>query len=583
MGSILSLAMQLSSENYIRIIYRQLCLTGIALCSYCFFYYIAGNSKGLNPFLKDTRREQKPYESNKKRRDEILRCAYSTKSIESALDSTGGFDAIIIGSGIGGLMCGALLARAGKKVLVLEQHDQAGGCCHSFTEKGFEFDTGIHYVGEMRNNTSVKFLFDQVSNGQLRWSNVRDDFDTVVIVDGNESKKADDCIKSGTPIKTTQISFMSTEEDTIKSLLTAFPQEEVAIKKYFKLLKDFRQSLLWFVSLKLYPSWIGHILAKTGIIYLLTDYFTYSSKSVSQAISELTQNKLLRAVLAYNFGDYGTVPKEAPFSMHAALQNHFLKGVSYPTGGSSEIAYNIIPTILKSNGRVFVRADVESIITNETGTKATGVKMHKDGRIISAPIIISDAGLMNTVHSLLPPICASNFESALSHVRHGNGGMSVYVGLRGTAEELGISGKHYWAIWDNATGQPVTSESDIDLDRLIETYMNTNNVNEFVDPRSQNKVPMLFISFPSAKDPLWSTKHPNKSTATIVTFANYKWFKRWENNRVNHRGSDYEAIKKRFGEMIWNQTLSLFPQLKDKVLYITSLCFCKLVYYSLIG
>jgi all-trans-retinol 13,14-reductase len=44
-------------------------------------------------------------------------------------------DAIIIGSGIGGLSTAALLAKAGKKVLVLEQHDQAGGCCHTFIDK----------------------------------------------------------------------------------------------------------------------------------------------------------------------------------------------------------------------------------------------------------------------------------------------------------------------------------------------------------------------------------------------------------------------------------------------------------------
>ena len=51
-------------------------------------------------------------------------------------------DAIVIGSGMGGLTTANILARAGKRVLVLEQHDQAGGCCHSYVEKGFEFDVG---------------------------------------------------------------------------------------------------------------------------------------------------------------------------------------------------------------------------------------------------------------------------------------------------------------------------------------------------------------------------------------------------------------------------------------------------------
>lgn len=51
-------------------------------------------------------------------------------------------DAIVIGSGIGGLSIAVLLAKVGKKVLVIEQHGRAGGCCHTFSEKGFEFDIG---------------------------------------------------------------------------------------------------------------------------------------------------------------------------------------------------------------------------------------------------------------------------------------------------------------------------------------------------------------------------------------------------------------------------------------------------------
>ena len=56
----------------------------------------------------------------------------------------------------------------------------------------------------------------------------------------------------------------------------------------------------------------------------------------------------LQAVLAYNFGDYGTLPKDTSFAMHAALISHFLYGVAYPYGGPSEIPYHIIPVIEKS-------------------------------------------------------------------------------------------------------------------------------------------------------------------------------------------------------------------------------------------
>ena len=76
------------------------------------------------------------------------------------------YDAIVIGSGIGGLTTASLMAQAGKKVLVLEQHYVAGGACHTFTSKGYEFATGIHYVGELEETDKVlsfKNLVDSVT------------------------------------------------------------------------------------------------------------------------------------------------------------------------------------------------------------------------------------------------------------------------------------------------------------------------------------------------------------------------------------------------------------------------------------
>ena len=69
------------------------------------------------------------------------------------------YDVIVIGSGIGSLTAATLLAKSGKKVLILEQHYTAGGFTHIFKRKNYEWDVGIHYIGEVqRPNSAIKII-----------------------------------------------------------------------------------------------------------------------------------------------------------------------------------------------------------------------------------------------------------------------------------------------------------------------------------------------------------------------------------------------------------------------------------------
>ena len=86
-----------------------------------------------------------------------------------------------------------------------------------------------------------------------------------------------------------------------------------------------------------------------------------------------------------------SIPVNLPFLSFSSKN-----GVSYPVGGSSEFAFHMVPLIESSGGKCFVRADVSGIVLDPSTGAATGVRMKKDGEIISAPIIISNAGLYNT-------------------------------------------------------------------------------------------------------------------------------------------------------------------------------------------
>jgi len=76
------------------------------------------------------------------------------------------YDAIIIGSGIGGLICGTYLAKSGLRVLMLEQHFQAGGCCSAFQRKGYIFDAGAHVLGSCGEGQSLEAILSRLGVSQ---------------------------------------------------------------------------------------------------------------------------------------------------------------------------------------------------------------------------------------------------------------------------------------------------------------------------------------------------------------------------------------------------------------------------------
>ena len=104
--------------------------------------------------------QEEYYQKILKRVKNITRDGYTRKKVPENLD------AIVIGSGIGGLTCAALLSKVGKKVLVLEQHYIAGGCTHTFEDKGYEFDTGVHYIGNIEKR---KVILDLIADEKIEW------------------------------------------------------------------------------------------------------------------------------------------------------------------------------------------------------------------------------------------------------------------------------------------------------------------------------------------------------------------------------------------------------------------------------
>ena len=434
----------------------------------------------------------------------------------------GVFDAIVIGSGIGGLTTAAIMSKAGKRVLVLEQHYTAGGYTHSYGRNGYEWDVGVHYIGEMGSRLStMRQVFDYITDGALKWAPMDEAYDRFTFGDETFTLRAG-------------------RKNFLKDLSHAFPKEKRAIKRYLGMLDSVSRLMPLYTADKLLPEALAE--KSRGLKNLLLP--SYFKKTTYDVLRGLTKDPRLISVLTGQMGDCGLPPKESSFIIHALIARHYLNGGYYPIGGASKIAETILPVIQQSGGEVFTYANVERIVVENT--KTVGVQM-ADGAIIKASKVISNAGVRNTFGKLVDPELARQYGyfSDLKTVTPSLAHLGIYIGLKGTPAELNLPKTNYW-LYPSHDAEANFAAFDADQDAPF---------------------PLTYISFPSAKDPSWSARYPDKSTIEIVAPCPYKFFEAWKDTQWGQRGEDYDALKEKFGDRLMLQLYDEMPHLRGKVDY----------------
>jgi all-trans-retinol 13,14-reductase len=433
------------------------------------------------------------------------------------------YDTIIIGSGMGGLTTGAMLAKEGQKVLILERHYTAGGFTHVFKRKGYEWDVGIHYIGDVQSkNSMISKLFDYIADGNIKWADMGEVYDRIVIGDTHY-----DLVKGVKNFK--------------KQLTSYFPDEENAINEYVKLVFAATKTSRSFFMSKVIPPFLGKLIGG----FIKRPFYKFADRTTYDVISSITSNEALIKVLTGQYGDYGLPPRKSSFYIHALVVRHYFNGGSFPIGGSSQIVKNIVPIIEKAGGTVLINAEVAEVVIERNSAK--GVRMN-DGNIFYADTIVSSAGIMTTYDKLLPSetVMKHQLKQQLKKVKRSAAHASLYIGFEATPEELQLPKTNYWIY-----------PKDGDHDSNVERYLN--DVNE--------PFPQIYISFPSAKDPDWSNRYPGRSTIDIITFLPYKIFEPWAESRWKKRGKDYEALKEKIAQRLLQELYKQVPQVKGKVAY----------------
>ena len=476
---------------------------------------------------------KKPLHTIENKRVDITRDRYNKSKIPNDIDT------IVIGSGIGGLSCAAYLSKVGKKVLVLEQHYIAGGCCHVFEEKGIEHETGIHYIGNIEKRRD---LLDLITQEPIEWCKMGRNKG---INDNGNDTYENNGVYDELYIEDKHYLFRAGEENFINDLSTRFHGEETNIRNYIALVKKVSKKSLFF-NMKVINSPLLKKIMNLYLKYWDTTYYKYLNTSAYDVINSFTNNEELIAVLGGQFGDYGPTPKKANFFIHASIVNHYLEGGYFPKGGPSEIIKNIIPTIENAGGRVLVGKGVSSIIIEDNCAK--GIIM-ETGDKIYANKIVSGVGLNNTFNRLIPDELLENdsvikYQKLIKKVGNSTGFIYCFVNLDGTSEELDIRDSNLW-IYPNK-----------DYDKLLD---------EFEQDIEKNPMP-LFISSSSAKDSSWNEQYPNKSSAIILTMGKKEWFKQWEDEECMKRNLDYKDLKETMAQRMLNEGLyKYYPKTKGKV------------------
>jgi all-trans-retinol 13,14-reductase len=429
------------------------------------------------------------------------------------------FDAVVIGSGLGGLTVAALLSRLKKKrVLVLERHHTAGGFTHEFGRPGgFLWDVGLHYVGEVGPEDMPQKVFRLIGDGSLHWSRMPDPYERYIYPDfsvdmpyGVESQKA--------------------------ALKAKFPTESASIDAYYRDLKK----VLPFFGVRLAPRPVAWMTTR-----LFRKRYALAMQTTEAYLAHRFSDPKLRAVVTSFWGDYGLPPKESSFAVHALLALHYSRGAYYPVGGGQSIFRSIKPVIEASGGEVRTNHEAIRIVVEQGRAVGVEVRIRRRGTYefahFKAPIIVSDAGARATFGRLLKDVSeVADLRAAIEPLPEPPGCVSLYLGLTESPSRLGLQGENLW-VFDGYDHDVVLGPQDGLL---------------------KGRPHFAYISFPSLKDPE-AKAHTVEilsmgNTASLASFADTQW---------RQRGPEYEAVKARAAEGLLALAERAVPGLGSLVKY----------------
>jgi phytoene dehydrogenase-like protein len=326
------------------------------------------------------------------------------RAVRSFTRDESAYDAVIIGSGLGGLSCAAGFARQGFKVLVLEQHDKPGGYATAFQRPGgFTFDVSLHSttVGERNGLHNMIPGFPEITDVEFvphpnLYRVIYPDYDIRV-----PQKNLD---------------------GYIKILIDYFPEEKEGIVGLFHDMEELAKDI----------GKLSDARGKVDMSNFSTNFpylFKYYNKTWKDMLDARLKNPKLRAIVSAQWGYYGLPPSKL-VSFYYALPaiGYLTAGGYYPKGRSQTISDALVKFIESHGGKVMSNSRVEKILLKDHA--ARGVKIHS-GEEFASRVVVSNANPFDTLGKMTDDLAyLSTYLEQLNHYSVSLSCIQIFLGLK---------------------------------------------------------------------------------------------------------------------------------------------------------
>ncbi len=413
-------------------------------------------------------------------------------------------DIVIIGSGLGGLVCGAILSMHGYKVCIFEKNRQIGGCLQTFSRDKTIIDTGVHYIGGLGEGQTLNQIFKYLGiMDRLRLKQLDEGgFDRIIFGDDSREYK-----------------LAQGYEKFIEQLAKDFPDEKQAIHNYCSKIKEVCSKF------PLYNLRMGDYKEKEDVLGIDTAGF----------ISSITNNKRLQQVLAGNNLLYAGVADQTPLYIHALIMNSFIESAWKCIDGGSQIGKQLSRQITNHGGIIRRNAKVTEIVAGDD--KATHVIL-EDGEKITAKYFISNLHPAQTVEMTNSKLFRGAYRSRMKAIDNTAGMFLLNIVLKeGTFPYLN---HNYYYHQANDAWEGISYPED----KWPLTYALFAGASSKHKEYTDSLTIMTYMRYDDVKK--WGDTFHTDTIGTI-------------------RSDDYEAFKKEKAEKLIGLVSGRFPGLRDSI------------------